>query len=266
MLGTEVGPRPMSYTQRPRVNRYAGSNRFPTGLKWLLITNVSIFVITFFLQATDLRDFFDHFALVPSLVVTAYAIWQPFTYMFIHSTGDFFHILWNMLVLWMFGAELERLWGTRRFLYYYFACGVGAAICVILCAYAFSGVNTRTIGASGAIMGILLAYALLFPDRVILFGFLIPIKVKYFVMIIGAITFMQSFMVTVGGMRGGSVAVVCHLGGLLTGFLLMRGPRLRLQLTNPIQSGVKEWRLRRAKKKFEVYLKKNGSGGNRMVH
>jgi membrane associated rhomboid family serine protease len=265
MLGTEVGPRPMSYSVRPRVNRYAGSNRFPAGLKWLLITNVSIFVITFFLQATDLRDFFRNFWLVPSQVVTAGAIWQLFTYMFIHSTGDFFHILWNMLALWMFGAELERLWGTRRFLYYYFACGIGAGICVVLSAYAFSNPNIPTVGSSGAIYGILLAYALLFPDRVILFGFLIPIKVKYFVMIMGAITFMESFMVTVGGMHS-NVAVLAHLGGLLTGFLLLRGGRLRLQLTNPIQSGLKEWRLRRAKRKFEVYLKKNGSGGNRLVH
>jgi len=254
----------MSYSSRSYVHRYASSNRFPTGLKWLLITNVSVFVITFFLPTQELREFMRNFWLVPSQVVTTGAIWQMFTYMFIHSSSDFFHILWNMLALWMFGAELERLWGTRRFLYYYFACGLGAAVCVVLSAYAFSDPNIPTIGSSGAVYGILLAYALLFPDRVMLFGFLIPIKVKYFVMIIGAITFMQSYMVTVGGAHSG-VAVVAHLGGLLTGLVLLRGRQMRLGVAGPVQSALKEWRLRRAKKKFAVYLKRNGSDGNRWV-
>lgn len=128
----------------------------------------------------------------------------------------------------------------------------------------FSDPNIPTIGSSGAVYGILLAYALLFPDRVMLFGFLIPIKVKYFVMIIGAITFMQSYMVTVGGAHSG-VAVVAHLGGLLTGVLLLRGRQMRLGVAGPVQSALKDWRLRRAKKKFEVYLKRNGSDGNRFV-
>jgi len=256
----------MSYSSRHYANRYAASGRFPPGLKWLLITNVAVFVITFFLPTQELRDFFRNFWLFPAQVVTAGAIWQLFTYMFIHSSGDFFHILWNMLALWMFGAELERLWGTRRFLYYYFVCGLGAGVCVVLSAYIFSDPNIPTIGSSGAVYGILLAYAMLFPDRVMLFGFLIPIKVKYFVMIIGAITFMQSYMVTVGGAHS-SVAVVAHLGGLLTGLLLLRGNKVRLgAIAQPIQTGIKEWRLRRAKRKFAVYLKRNGSGGDRWVH
>jgi hypothetical protein len=106
----------------------------------------------------------------------------------------------------------------------------------------------------------------MFPDQSILFGFLIPMKSKYFVMIIGGIVFLQSYMATVGGNRGSSVAVVAHLGGLVAGYLLLRGARLRGQVISPLESNYKDWKLRRAKKKFEVYLRKNSSDRNRPVH
>jgi membrane associated rhomboid family serine protease len=132
------------------------------------------------------------------------------------------HLLWNMLALWMFGIQIERLWGTAKFLRFYFICGISAGLAVILGAYLFGGIETPTVGASGAIYGLLAAYAVLFPDQTILFGFLIPIKSKYFVMIIGAIVFLQSYWAAVGG-RGGNVAVIAHLGGLVVGYLLLRG-------------------------------------------
>ena len=124
-------------------------------------------------------------------VVKDFFVWQLATYLFLH--GGFGHIIWNMLALWMFGADLEQIWGTRRFLQFYFFCGIGAGICVVLVNYVLPWGNPAipTIGSSGAIFGILLAYAMLFPDRDILFGFLFPIKVKYFVMIIGAIAFLS---------------------------------------------------------------------------
>ncbi len=255
----------MSYSSRSPVNRNIPSSRFPVGLKWLLISNIGIFVISFFLQPTDFGSFFSNFWLVPAQVVSTFAVWQLVTYMFMHSYGNLGHILWNMLALWMFGVELERLWGTARFLRYYFACGIGAGICVVISAYAFSDPNIPTLGSSGAVYGILLAYALLFPDRIMLFGFLIPIKVKYFVMIIGAITFMQSYLVTVGGARS-SVAVVAHLGGLVVGYLMLRGPRLKRAVEQPVLDAYKDWKLRRAKKKFEVYLRKKDSDHDRWVN
>jgi membrane associated rhomboid family serine protease len=256
----------MSYSSRSPVNRNIPSSRFPVGLKWLLISNIGIFVVYFFLYQTDFGSFFRNFWLVPAQVVSTFAVWQLVTYMFMHSYGNFGHILWNMLALWMFGVELERLWGTGRFLRYYFACGVGAGICVVISAYAFSvDPNIPTLGSSGAVYGILLAYALLFPDRIMLFGFLIPIKVKYFVMIIGAITFMQSYLVTVGGQRSG-VAVVAHLGGLVVGYLLLRGTRLKRAVEQPVLGAYKDWKLRRAKKKFEVYLRKKDSDHDRWVN
>src|SRR5207244_9281421 len=112
---------------------------------------------------------------------------QLFTYMFLHDPGGFGHILFNMLALWMFGADLERHWGTRKFLKFYFLCGIGAGLCVVVGNYLFGNPLTRTIGASGAIYGLLMAFGVLWPDRTVLFSFLFPIKAKYFVMIIGGI-------------------------------------------------------------------------------
>lgn len=253
----------MPFSSRSYVNRYAPSNRFPVGLKWLLIVNISIFVLSYILQASNPNAFLQNFALVPAQVVQTFAVWQLVTYMFLHASIG--HILWNMLGLWMFGAELERLWGTKKFLQFYFACGVAAGLTVVVMAYLFGGVNTSTVGASGAIYGILMAYGLTFPDRTILFGFLFPIKSKYFVMIVGAILFLQSYTATIGGQSTG-IAVIAHLGGLAAGFLFLRGKRLRLQVRDPITTGIQEWKLRRAKKKFQVYLKKQKSDRDPWVH
>jgi membrane associated rhomboid family serine protease len=252
----------MAFSSRSYVNRYIPSNRFPVGLKWLLIVNTAIFVVSI-LANRQIGPIFDNFALVPAQVVQTFAVWQLVTYMFIHV--GFGHILWNMLALWMFGAQLERLWGTPKFLKFYFACGIFAALTVIACAYLFGGTHVSTVGSSGAIYGVLVAYGLTFPDQTILFGFLIPMKSKYFVMIIGAIVFLQSYMATVGG-RGTSVAVLAHLGGLVAGYLLLRGKKLRFQVIQPAAASYKEWKLRRAKKKFEVYLRKQDSNRDRWVH
>jgi membrane associated rhomboid family serine protease len=254
----------MPFSSRSYVNRYVPSNRFPTGLKWLLITNVGIFVLTYILKASDTGLFLQNFALVPAQVVQTFAVWQVVTYMFLHSVDNFGHILWNMLGLWMFGAELERMWGTAKFLRFYFTCGISAAVIVIIVAYLFGFQDVATIGSSGAVYGILVAYGVTFPDRTVLFGFLIPLKSKYFVMIIGAIVLLQSYTATIGGQRG--AAVVVHLGGLLTGLLLLRGRKLRLRVRQPVAGAYKGWKLRRAKKKFEVYLRKQDSKRGPWVH
>ncbi|MBV9761303.1 MAG: rhomboid family intramembrane serine protease [Acidobacteriaceae bacterium] len=252
----------MPFSSRSYVNRYIPSNRFPVGLKWLLIVNVALFTIPILFQRV-FSPVFDTLGLVPSEVVRQLKIWEIVTYMFIHV--GFGHILWNMLALWLFGAELERLWGAARFLRFYFLCGICAALTVIAGAYIFGGVDIKTVGSSGAIYGILVAYGVMFPDRTILFGFLIPIKSKYFVMIIGGIVFLQSYMATFGG-QGSGVAVVAHLGGLVAGYLLLRGRRLRTQISQPVAMGYKDWKLRRAKRKFEVYLQKENSNRDRRVH
>ena len=253
----------MSFSSRPYVNRYIPSNRFPTGLKWLLIANCGIFLAWYLLRTTSIGLIFESFQLVPVQVVQRFALWQPVTYMFLHAGP--WQLLWNMLALWMFGAEMERLWGTPKFLRFYLTCGVCAGLTVIIAAYLFGNINIATVGSSGAVLGILAGYAVMFPDQTILFGFLFPIKSKYFVLIIAAVLILQSYSSPVQ-VRGQGVAVLAHLGGMATGYLLLRGKRLRLQVRQPIVSGYKEWKLRRAKKKFEVYLKKQNSKNDRWVH
>jgi membrane associated rhomboid family serine protease len=241
------------------VNRYIPSNRFPVGLKWLLVVNIGIFLINYLLRGPL---FLRPFKLVPYEAVNGYQIWQLVTYMFINE--GMLNTLWNMLALWMFGAEMERLWGTARFIRFYLWCGVLSGLTFVIFAYPFHATGEVEVGASGAVYGILMAYGLMFPDQTMLFGFLIPMKSKYFVMIIGAILFLQSYMATVGGQGG--VAVISSLGGLAAGYLLLRGRRLQSQVRKPIQMGYKDWKLRRAKKKFEVYLKKQDSNRDRWVH
>ena len=167
-----------------------------------------------------------------------------------------------MLPLWWFGAELESVWGTRRFLQFYFFCGIGAGITAVLANYLLPWGNPRipTLGASGAIFGILMAYAMLYPTRTILFMFLFPLQVKYAVMIYGAIAFLGSFQVNSG------VSEFAHLGGLLFGYLFFKTPNFRFDLAGPIRRQYNDWKLRRAKKKFQVYLRKQGPGRDPRVH
>jgi membrane associated rhomboid family serine protease len=181
--------------------------------------------IVFLLQEVVSRMMVVYLGLVPGLVWHEFYLWQLLTYMFLH--GGFFHILFNLLALWMFGGELENLWGSRRFLFYFFFCGIGAGIITVLCTmiltpqYQFIPV----IGASGAIYGILLAFGWLFPNRLIYVYFLFPIPAKYFVIIFGLIEFFSS----IGG-AGGGVSHLTHLGGLLFGLLYMLYPMVRQKI------------------------------------
>jgi membrane associated rhomboid family serine protease len=252
----------MSFSSRPYVNRYIPSSRFPIGLKWLLISNCAIFLGWFLLKTTSASAFFYYLAIIPEQVVHKFALWQPVTYIFLHTS--IWNLLWNMLALWMFGAEMERLWGTPKFLRFYLICGVCAGLTVVLAAYIFGGIDLATAGSSGAVLGILAGYAVMFPDQTILFGFLIPMKSKYFVLIIAAVVLLQSYSAVQA--KGQGIAVIAQLGGMVTGYLLLRGRRLRLQIRQPVVTNYKEWKLRRAKKKFEVYLKKQDSKSDRWVH
>jgi len=191
--------------------RYEGSGGpgFPDGIKYLLIWNGIVFLLQ-----QILRENFPLglFGLVPNAVWHGY-VWQLATYMFLH--GGFFHILFNMFVLWMFGSEIERLWGTRRFVSYYFFTGIGAALVNV--AVTPHG-HIPTIGASGAVYGILLAYAVLFPERRVLLYFLIPIPVRVFVIGLAAIALFSSLT-----QQGSQISHITHLGGFVFGWLYMRG-------------------------------------------
>lgn len=163
--------------------------------------------------------FLYYLALVPILVWNQYFVWQLGTYIFLH--GGIFHLLFNLLALWMFGGELENYWGPNKFLRFFLVCGIGAGICTVL----FTPGLYRTIpviGASGAIYGLLLAFGWLFPDRPIYIYFLFPIRAKYFVIIFGLIEFFSSLEGA-----GGGVAHITHLGGLLFAVVYMAYPVVR---------------------------------------
>lgn len=153
--------------------------------------------------------FYYAFALWP--LEAGFGFWQLFTYMFMHAS--FTHILFNMLALWMFGMELEHVFGSRKFLMYYLLCGFGGGLANLLIAPLFTSVGP-TVGASGAVYGVLLAFGMMFPDRPIYVYFLLPIKAKYFV-----VMYMALEIFSIGSMDG--VAHFAHLGGALVGFLYL---------------------------------------------
>jgi membrane associated rhomboid family serine protease len=231
-------------------------------VKWLVISNVAIYLIYFFGSLVNKAPIFGSLELTPADVVRG-AVWQLVTYLFLHSLGSLWHIIFNMLALWMFGAPIEETWGTRRFVQYYFLCGVGAGVCVVLANLAFGDPYQRTIGASGAIYGLLLAFGMLFPNQTVLLSFLFPIKAKYMVIIFGAIAFLSSFQ------SGSTVSNLAHLGGMLFGFAYMKmqfGARRTATLQFDFARRWKEYKLQRARKKFKVYLKKHGSGDGPWVN
>jgi membrane associated rhomboid family serine protease len=208
----------------------------------LIITCGVVFVLQLIDRGVGGSPIVAKFGLSTTDVTQRFYVWQLVTYIFLHSTDRIGHILFNMLSLWMFGSELERAWGTRRFLQYFFICGVGAGLCTVL-VESLLGRDSLTIGASGAIYGVLLAYGVTWPDRIIYF-IIFPIPAKWLVIIFGGIAFFNSM----GPARG--VAEFAHLGGMLIGFLY-------LKLGGPGGGSWKDryqrWRRDRLRRKFDVY-------------
>ncbi len=198
----------MDYYQQQQLRFGPGGVYFTPTVRFLMFSNAVIFL----LQTLTGRWLIDWFGLHPSEVFSRLHLWQFVTYMFLH--GDFIHILINMFILWMIGGEVERRWGSKEFFKYYIICGVGAGFFHLL----FNQTSSvPVVGASGAIYGILVAFAMIYPDRmVILFPFPIPIKAKYLAMIFVLVE--ASF-----GLLGQSgVAHFAHLGGMLVGFLYLK--------------------------------------------
>ena len=226
-------------------------------VQWLLIANVAVYLFEILLQtfsgASAYNWFVGHFGLVPSAVVPGLRIWQPVTYMFLHDASTIWHILSNMFVLYMFGRELELAWGRTRFLQYYFLTGIGAGLINVLVKDALfwgqPSADIVTIGASGAIFGVLLACAILFPDRqVILFPIPIKMSMRTFVLIMTALEFLGTF-----GFGGDNISHICHLGGMLVGYVYLR----RGSFLYSVRNSVTDWKIQRNRKRFQVYMNKH---------
>lgn len=196
----------------PYSNNYSPNTSFsifPPAVKHLLIINGLFFIG---LSTPMIAQFlFVNGALWP-LDSGRFQVWQLVTYMFLHANLG--HIFMNLFALWMFGQAIENYWGTRRFVWYYFLTGIGAAILHMV----VGGGGAPTVGASGAVYGILLAFGMMFPERPIMLLFPpIPIKAKYFVAIFGGIELVNGVVGTASG-----VAHFAHLGGMLVGFILIK--------------------------------------------
>jgi membrane associated rhomboid family serine protease len=232
-----------------------GPGGISTALKALIAANVVMFLATTFVPQLTLL-----LGLRPVAVLGSLQVWQLVTYMFLH--GGIFHILFNMLALWMFGTELERIWGTRYFLKYYFVTGVGAgALTVLFSLLPFEFARTVhdgvIIGASGAVYALLLAYALYFPDRpILMIVFWVPAKVC--VAILAAIALVTSLS-EIGG-----VANATHLGGMIVGYLFLKGARIHP--LSEMKYRYLKWKINRVRKKFDVYSGGRADDWDRHVH
>ena len=207
-----------------------GFRVLPPVVKHLLIINALLFLATFTLNRfnIDLSDYLGlHFFLASDFMP-----YQLFTYMFMH--GNFEHLFFNMFALWMFGNTLENIWGSKRFLLFYIVCGLGAALCQEVVQFIDFEIRTdwrglavlndgmrevlntwNTVGASGAVYGLLLAFGMLFPNSRIYLYFLFPIKAKWFVIAYAVIELLSGFF------SSGNVAHFAHLGGMLFGLILI---------------------------------------------
>lgn len=209
-----------------RPSFFGGFAFIPPVIRMLLVTNGVVFLLmsffgTFRLDGMPLRYVFDtYFGLMP--LGNGFWPWQLLTYQFMHA--DFWHLLFNMVFgLWMFGMEVEHIWGPKKFLFFYLMCGTVAGVAQLILSPLFDPGQALgpTVGASGAVYGVLVAFATMFPDRQVFIYFLIPVRVKYLVM----------FLIVLGVMsvgKPGNVANLAHLGGALAGYVYILYDRRRL--------------------------------------
>jgi membrane associated rhomboid family serine protease len=244
---------------------------FTPAVKRLLLANAAVFLLQTLLgylapHAATLSQ--RWFQLTPENVVHGW-IWQLVTYMFLHA--GIWHILFNMLALWMFGAQLEMDWGYNLFLQFYFFCGIGAALVTL--AVAYTGLlgarpDVGTVGASGAIFGLLLAFGILHADsEIMLFPIPFLMKAKYF---IAGLIFIEIILtLSSAQQQGQSTAYMAHMGGLLFGYIWLKFvPRrgfgfLSTEYFYGLRNSYYRWKRKRAARKFEVYMRKHDRGDYR---
>jgi len=237
-IGYSFGPGPITYA-----------------VKWIIIANVAMFVVTQFFPVI-----IYYFGLRPQAVFEQGWIWQLGTYLFLHA--DVMHILLNMLGVWMFGVTLARRCGTHFFAKYYAVTGLGGGLAALLLSLlpfdaTAPAYGATTIGASGALFGLLLAFAIYYPHQPILLMLLFPIPARIFVMIFGGIALLYTFR------GGGGISHAAHLGGLIAGYLYLKGGRGGISAE--MKYRYLKWKMNRLRRKFDVY-----SGGrsdwDRNVH
>jgi membrane associated rhomboid family serine protease len=251
---------------------------FTKAVKWLMAINLGIFILELFAAKIISSDFdllFNAiFGLVPDSVIHGLgpgygwlghvpALWQLLTYSFLHAS--FQHIFINMLVLWIFGGMIESDWGTRRFLELYFLSVLGGAVLTMVVAYAGvlgMSTNSLTVGASGGVYGLIVAYGIAYAEQEItlLIALILPLtmKAKY----MAAIAIVTVMVSTISG--GGGIASLAHMGGIICGWLYTKyAPRRGMAYVGSeryygLRNAFFKWKRRKAQKKFQVYMGKQG--------
>jgi len=197
-------------------------------VKYLIIINIAVWFVFQILIEQYIFPNFDftlYFGLVPQNIFLNFFVWQFGSYMFLHDTSNIMHLMFNMFTLWWVGSELELKWGSKKFLSYYLACGIGAGLIYFIGVFLYyltSGnvipLQIPVIGASGAIFGLMLAYGILFGDREVLFMFVFPMKARMFIAVLG---FIELSMLLSQGLAGGHVANLAHIGGIISGYIYL---------------------------------------------
>jgi membrane associated rhomboid family serine protease len=235
-------------------------------VKGLIITNAVVFLLQQIGKYVPVGDsitinsyIYYFFGLSHNGLVINHYFWQLFSYMFLHE--GWAHIIFNLLGLWMFAGDLENLWGTARFIRYYIICGIGAGICIALVnAYMAlpqhfpQSSSSVTIGASGAIFALLLAYGMTWPNKEVLIFFVVPVKIKYFLIFFGVF----SFFATLDSIHDNTNAVshIAHLGGILVGFVILQiWLHRKAQKIGLLTKLIKQHRLKRKKKVIDSRIK-----------
>ncbi|MGQ9819264.1 MAG: rhomboid family intramembrane serine protease [Candidatus Kapaibacteriales bacterium] len=234
-------------------NGFGGFGLFPPVIKTLIVVNVIVFLLdVLFFGIYRINDvpfiyFVAKYFYLQPIESGNFWIWQLITYQFLH--GGIWHLFFNLFALWMFGVELENLWGSRKFLSFYLLSGIGAGLFQLFIAPIFSD-PAPTIGASGAIFGVLSAFGFTFPDRpIFMFPIFIPIPAKFFVILYAGLAFL--FGITGSA---GNIAHIAHLGGAITGiFLLKYGDRIGIyRLINRLTGGERYYSYTTSSPRFYV--------------
>jgi rhomboid family protein len=226
-----------------------GPGPWTPAVRAIILANIAVYLVTLVSPVWV----YSMFGLTPQRVLTEGRVWQVVTYLFVHDARGVSHILFNMLYVWMFGVDLERRWGTPAFVRYYFVTGVGAGFVVLVASLLpFDAAQVSyivpTIGASGAVYALLLGWAVVFPHRQILFMMIFPMSAWVFASIMGAIVFLNA-----AGAGGNGVSNAAHLGGLVIGYLYLKGPRRPGNLWLNLQYRLARWRMDRMRRRFNVH-------------
>jgi membrane associated rhomboid family serine protease len=225
------------------------------GVKKILIINASVFLIQQISGLISNKGLLEIlFGLSHEGFVNGLMLWQPLTYMFLH--GGWMHIMFNLLGLWMFAGEVELFLGEKRFIRFYVLSGLGAGLFIALMnyyVYLSYGLSAVTIGASGALYAVLIAYAILWPEREVFLYFLFPIKIKYLLLAYGVFEFFSTLSTAAG--KAGNISHIGHLGGLVAGFFLMKfymnSPAKEKPGISFIESLKKKYRLKKKRSEIE---------------